>query len=80
MTIWHLKDIAAGRRLIIKSKDIQEIHIPCYEGLSTADLLEFGMKYEKVRKALPIEEREIDKLLRKYVGNLLYTIIKEPFR
>ena len=46
MTIWHLRDLAAGKRLKIKAKDVAEIHIPNFEGLTTADLLEFGMKYE----------------------------------
>ena len=56
------------------------MHIPLFEGLSSKNLLEFGMQYPKVRQALPLEEREIDKLLRKYVGNLIYTLVGEPFR
>jgi hypothetical protein len=64
---------------MIKAKDIKEIHIPLFEGLSCADLLKFGMKYPKVRQALPLEQREIDKLLRKYVGNLIYTLVGQPF-
>ena len=80
MTIWHLRDIAAGKRLIIKAKDVKEISVPLFEGLSTANLLEFGLQYPKVRQALPIEDREIEKLLRKYVCNLIYTIVGEPFR
>ena len=80
VTVWHLRDIAAGKRLLIKAKDIKEMHIPLFEGLSSKNLLEFGMQYPKVRQALPLEEREIDKLLRKYVGNLIYTLVGEPFR
>ena len=64
---------------MIKAKDIKEIHIPLFEGLSCKELLEFGMKYPAVRQALPIEQREIEKLLRKYVGNLIYTLVGEPF-
>ena len=75
-----MRDIAAGKRLLIKAKDIKEIHIPLFEGLSTANMLEFGMKYPNVRDALPIEPREVGKLLRKYVGNLIYTLVGDPFR
>ena len=64
---------------MVKSKDIKELTVPLYEGLSCADLLKFGMKYPKVRQALPEEPREIDKLLRKYVANLIYTLVGKPF-
>jgi hypothetical protein len=72
--------LAAGKRLLVKSKNIKEIHIPLYTGLAVSDLLEFGMKHPQVRQALPVEPREVDKLLRKYVGNLIYTLVGTPFQ
>ena len=39
MTIWHLKDLAAGKKKKILSKAVKYISIPQYLGLSVADLL-----------------------------------------
>ncbi len=39
MTIWHLKDLAAGKKKKILSKAVKYISIPQYLGLSIADLL-----------------------------------------
>ena len=54
--------------------------VPLYEGLSTNDILRFADDNEEVQACLPLEPREIDKLLRQYVINVVYTIIGEPFR
>ena len=39
MTVWHLRDLMAGKRKLIKSKDIKYLHVPLFEGLSSADML-----------------------------------------
>ena len=65
---------------MIKSKDIKSLGVPLYEGLSTNDILNWAKDNADVMRALPSEPREIDKLLRQYIINVVYTIIGEPFR
>ena len=42
VTIWHLRDLAAGKRKIIKCTDVKTIHVPQFEGLKIETLLEFA--------------------------------------
>ena len=78
--MFHLRDLASGRRRLIRSKDIKSLGVPQYEGLSTNNILEWAANYPEVSEALPTEPREIDKLLRQYVINVIYTLVGEPFR
>ena len=48
MTVWHLRDIMAGKRKMIKSKDIKHLHVPLFEGLSTRDILDWAKQYQEV--------------------------------
>ena len=54
--------------------------VPLYEGLSTADILTWGFDQPLVAEALPSEPREVEKLLRQYVINVVYTLVGDPFR
>ena len=78
-TIFHLKDLASGKRKILKTTDVSYYEAPHYEGLSVDDMLEFAKQYSEVRWYLPAEKREIKKLPRDYVASLLYSIIGKPF-
>ena len=42
VTIWHLRDLAAGKRKIIKCTDVKTIHVPQFEGLKIETMLEFA--------------------------------------
>ena len=64
MTVWHLRDIVSGKRCLIKSKDVKHLHVPQFEGLSTADVLNWAKRFPEVYAALPIEQNEIDQLHR----------------
>ena len=75
-----MRDLVTGKRRIIKSKDIKNIGVPQYEGLSTADILDYSKDYPTVAEALPSEPREVDKLHRQYVINVVYTLVGDPFR
>ena len=55
------------------------ISIPQYEGLKVECLLGFANIYPRVLEYLPIE-KEVKKLTRSYIGNVIYTIVGEPFR
>jgi len=60
VTVWHLRDLVAGKRRLVKSKDIKHLHVPQFDGLSTADILEYAKRFPEVFQALPSEQNEID--------------------
>ena len=43
-------------------------------------MLRFSRCEPKVAAALPVEPREVDKLLRQYICNVCYTLIGESFK
>ena len=53
--------------------------MPHYEGLETEKILAFAGGYPEVAEALPLLEREINKLPRDYICNLVHTVVKAPF-
>ena len=64
VTIWHLRDLMAGRRRRIKGTEIKYIAVPQYDGLNVKEFLTFALRYKEVMEALPSEEKEILKLPR----------------
>ena len=46
MTVPHMKEIAAGSRTFLKSKDINHINIPFFEGLSVEKMLDYAKDKE----------------------------------
>ena len=70
----------AGKRRLIKSKDIKHLHVPMFDGLSTRDMLDWAKQYEEVQQALPYIVGEIDMLHRQYVINVIYTLVGENFQ
>ena len=78
MTVWHLRDLATGKKTIVKSGRVRVLNVPHFDGLSINDFLKFATAHEKVFDALP-EENEIPKLPRQYVINIIYTIVGQPF-
>ena len=79
VTIWHLRDLASGERTIIKAIDAKHIHVPQFEGLKIETMLDFAKDYAQVAKALPACTREIYKLPRQYIANVINTLVGEPF-
>ena len=41
VTVWHLRDMAAGKRTVIKSENIKHLHVPQFEHLAIKDMLEY---------------------------------------
>ena len=78
--VWHLRDLACGERKTIKAAAVKTIAIPHFEGLNTITMLHHAKNWPAVGKALPKEPREVEKLPRAYLGNLIYTIVGQPFR
>ena len=79
VTVWHLRDMAAGKRTVIKSENIKHLHVPQFEHLAIKDMMEYCSAIPKVMKAFPTEAREIEKLPRQYIINVIYTLVGKPF-
>lgn len=56
------------------------MQVPHFEGLTIERMLHHANKAADIMKALPIEEKEIDKFPRVYIANVMYTIIGDTFR
>ena len=64
MTIYHMADLAAGRRRKLKESTIKNITIPHFEGLKLETMLEYAEARPNVMEALPSLKREREKLPR----------------
>ena len=78
VTVWHLRDIQSGAKKRIKSADVKHINIPEFEGLAIKDMQAFANSYPGVNRYFPIE-KEVEKLPRQYIANVIYTIVGPPF-
>ena len=74
-----VRDLASGKRRIIKNKDVQIYSVPFYEGLTLETMLQFAAEYPQVGQALPIAPKEVLKLPRAYIVNVIYTLVGQPF-
>ena len=75
-----MRDLASGKRLRILGTEVKYINVPQFEGLTIKDILKFGQQYIDVNKALPIVPKEVDKLPRAYICNVIYTVAGKPFK
>ena len=80
VTVWHLRDIAAGKRKHIKAAAVKTIQVPHFDGLTFDTMIVNARKHPGFSNYLPVEPREVEKLPRAYLANLIYTIIGEPFK
>ena len=81
VTIYHCRDVVSNKRVLIKCDDVKYINIPYFEGLSIEEILKWAKDHNngEALKALPLTEKETIKLPREYIGNVIYTIIGDPF-
>ena len=82
VSIFHLRDLCAKKRIKIKSKNVKVITIPYYEGLTIPELLGWArtIDNEKILQYLPEVPKECLKLPRQYLANVIYTVLGEQFR
>jgi len=61
---------------------VKVIQLPHYYGLDTESILEWASKHDngKVMEALPEIKKEIMKLPRAYIANIVYSIAGKPFQ
>ena len=80
--MWHLRDLCASKRVIIKCDDVKVIQLPHYEGINIESILEFAESYNngEAMKCLPENKKEILKMPRSYIANCIYTLVGEPFQ
>ena len=78
VTVWHLRDLAMGSKKIIKCDVVKVIDVPQFEGLSIREIFDFSINCAVVQNCLP-PSKEILKLSRGYLSNVIYTIMGEPF-
>jgi len=81
MTVWHLRDLCSNKRRRIKCDDVKVIQLPHFKGLKIEELLAWAENHNhgEAMTALPIVRKEIEKLPREYIGNVIYTIAGAPF-
>ena len=79
VTIFHLRDLASGKRKMVKGVDIKHMQVPLYEGLKIEEFLKFALDYNDVLISLPLVQAEIMKLPRQYIINIIHTKVGKPF-
>jgi hypothetical protein len=79
VTVWHLRDLAMGVKKIIKCDAVKVIDVPMFEGLAIQQIFEFAMNSPAIEAVLP-PSKEINKLCRGYLSNVIYTVMGEPFQ
>ena len=75
VTVFHMRDLAAGIKKIIKGQDVLFISVPQFKGLSIEEFLKFSKGRQEVWDALPDPKKEIDKMPRQYIANVIHTLI-----
>ena len=79
ISLAHCRQICSGDRKTIKCKDVRHVHVPQFDSLSIAHMLEFAKGYPEVFEILPSEEREIAILHRQYVANVIFYVAGQEF-
>ena len=76
--MFHCKDLASGSKTIIKASAVKHINVPQFDGLTVEDMLDYANDKPEVWRALP-PKKEIPKLPRQYIANVIYTLVGQPF-
>ena len=69
----------ADPHVVIKSEAAKNLHVPLYTGLSIENILEKCRSLDELPPYLP-DERDLRKLPRQWIINVVYSVIGEPFR
>jgi len=81
VTTWHLRDLCSNQRRRISCDQVHVIQVPYFDNLSIEDFIEYaeGHPNREAMRALPSERKEILKLPRAYIANVIKTIIGQDF-
>jgi hypothetical protein len=80
VTIYHLKDLIAGKKKTMSTDNVKYLYCPQYNSLSLKKI--FRIIHEQnqmVLDYLPVE-KEYEKFPRQYILNLIYSICGDGFR
>ena len=80
VTSWHLRDLVTGDKKRIKGIDVKTMHVPCYENLKLENFVELIKDHPFVGMCLPDREKEMIKMGRTYLINVLYTRLGDKFK
>ena len=70
--------ISVTNKLVdILAKNIKTLYVPLYKGLSVDDLLKKAEETPAITDYLP-DKRDIPRLPRQWIANVLYTVIGQP--
>ena len=78
VTIYFLKDIASSERKFLKSDKIKHLTVPHFEGLTVDDFLAYADSNPRCALYFP-PEKEIPKLPRQWIINVIYTLMGQNF-
>ena len=80
ITVWHLRDLAGGKRKFVKAAEVKTIQVPHFDGLTFDSMMYHAKKFPGFQNYLPADDREVEKLPRAYIANLIYTIVGQKFK
>jgi len=82
VTVWFLRDLCSGKRKIVKCDAVKVIQLPHYEGLNLEEIIYWAKGHQNgvALKALPEDKKEMLKLPRSYIANVIYTQVGQPFQ
>lgn len=76
-----MRDLVAGKRRMIKATEVKHIAVPFFEGLNIELMIAWAKGQPgNVMYAFPIVQREIERLPRAYIANIIYTITGDAFK
>ena len=70
---------ASNLLAVVRAEEAKNLHVPLYKGLSIEAILEMGREDEQVCQHLP-DERDIHRLPRQWVVNVIYSLKGDEFR
>ena len=78
VTIYFLKDIVGRKKAHITNNQVVTLHVPQYEGLTVAKILQFALNQQGVAKYLP-DDVDLPKVPKQWIVNVYAAVIGEPF-
>ena len=82
VTVWHLRDMVANKRLKLRANAVKTIQLPYFEGLYIKDLLAWASLWQNghILQYFPLIEKEIQKLPRSYIACVIYSCADADFK
>ena len=79
VTVYFLKDLIMGKKSFIKCNQVKVMFCPQYESLSIERILERAREWKAIWNYLP-DDRDLHRLPRQWVINVIYTVVGDSFQ